>query len=111
MYKAYFHLARGLSLHIDGHDTIGVFVVKGIIEGDESCIKHPKDTPLGIRKSSTNIIGGTAVQQCKYAAAHHCAKPQRGSGRNFPNNVLDLDADSRVLAMHAEPQSILVLVS
>ncbi len=96
-------LCSGLGMLIDFNDTLMIFAPKGSENtGHLGAVREPNATrPPGLKNSDVKIISGAVYFGIKREVSKYASHLQRGfvAGRNFLDNVVDLDAWSRKYAM------------
>ena len=96
-------LCAGNLMPCDFNDALFIFVPKGLEEDDElGIVRSPDATrPLGLKNTDVKCISGATHYLIKRPLAARAAPQQNGFvfGRNFINNVVDLDTRARCFAM------------
>ena len=97
-------LCAGLLMPCNFNDALFIFVPKGTEDDDETgIIRSPSATrPLGLKNTDVKCISGATHFLIRHSIAKFAARQQNGfvHGRNFINNVVDLDTRARCLAMN-----------
>lgn len=87
---------------LDFNDTLMTFIPKGEEELDEKeVVRSPESTrPLGLKNSDNKLIAAVTNGSLKRGVSGGACEVQRGfiQGRNFVNNIIELDAWSRAYA-------------
>ena len=89
------------------------FLTKGDIIPDQEVIATPETTrPIGKKNTFNKGIGGTWGNAIKRAVAANLHHAQRGMtpGRNFVNNIVDLDCMGRIFGFLGHATSFLPLL-
>eukprot|EP00959_Pyramimonas_sp_CCMP1952_P027719 581675-Pyramimonas_sp.AAC.1 len=85
--------------------SIAVFPAKGTRDDDpQEVLRRAGETrPLALENTSKKAVMWALTSCTKKVAGWHCVDTQGGfiCGRNFCNNIIELDARSRVLSMAA----------
>ena len=96
-------LCSGLNMMIDFNVTLQVFIAKGDDTHDSvEVMRDPSSTrPLGLKNTDNKIIAGAVHHSIKRAVSVGASPLQRRfvSGRNFINNIVDLDSKARLFSM------------
>ena len=87
---------------LDYNDTSNIFILKGEEEiDDREIIRSPESTrPIGMKNKDNTTISAVTNNSLKFDIARDACSTQRGflPGRNFVNNIVDLDAVARIYA-------------
>ena len=87
---------------LDYNDTLKIFIHKGEEEQDDhEIIRAPESTrPLGIKNKDNTTVAAVTNNCLKFDVARDACSAQRGflPGRNFVDNIVDLDAYARIYA-------------
>ena len=98
----YFELAAERHPCFGFNDSVTVFIPKGESDNDlELLARHPGETrPLGLKNSDNKTIAATINHSLKPLINDNACKLQRGfiAGRNFLNNIVDLDSFARIFS-------------
>ncbi|CAK0822839.1 unnamed protein product, partial [Prorocentrum cordatum] len=97
--------AKGQELFANTSDTIQIFLPKNVTDlelRDASCSRSPdKVRVLGLRNCDLKLISSTVNRAIRPALISLAPPCQRGfiPGRNFGNNILELDVSSRQMSI------------
>ena len=106
----YFELAADRHPSLGFNDSVTIFIPKGEADNDLDLLaRHPGETrPLGLKNTDNKTIASNINQSLKPLIFHNACKLQRGfiAGRNFLNNIVDLDSFARLFS---DPSNKLLL--
>jgi hypothetical protein len=95
-------LRRGNFMLMEYNDTLKIFIPKGEEEQDDvQIIRSPEATrPLGLKNKDNTTIAAVTNNSIRFPVARDACSLQRGFlvGRNFVNNIVDLDTFARIFA-------------
>jgi hypothetical protein len=113
LYDTSVWLRSGQRMLIEFNDTLQVFTPKGEEElDDKEIVRSPDSTrPLGLKNTDNKAIAACTNSSIKHAVARDACELQRGfiHGRNFVNNIIELDAFGRAYA--ADPSLFFALMA
>jgi len=106
LFEASLWLQRGLPLSWDFNEALTEWAVKGEEENDHVEVVRSPDSvrPLSLKNSDNKIICGVLNDKLSAPINQGACSLQRGfiKGRNFVNNIIDLDAHARAYATDTE---------
>jgi hypothetical protein len=99
-------LCAGLDMLIGFNDTLIVFKPKGSeLHDSVEVVRDPTSTrPLALKNADDKVISGAIHYVTKAPVAKCASRLQNGfiHGRNFLNNIVDLDSHARVFSMQKD---------
>ena len=99
-------LCSGFGMLIDFNEALFVFIAKGVENDDQGGItREPIATrPLGLKNADVKAVSGATYALIKRAVGLYASRLQRGfvQMRNFLDNIVDLDAHSRLYSMRTD---------
>ena len=109
----YFELAADRHPSLGFNDSVTVFIPKGEADNDLDLLaRHPGETrPLGLKNSDNKTIASNINYSLKPIIFNNACKLQRGfiAGRNFLNNIVDLDSFARLFSDPSSKCSLPIL--
>ena len=111
--NASFWITSGFNMSLTFNDVCNCFLIKGDIIPDQEVIATPETTrPIGKKNTFNKSIGGTwgnSIKRFIAASLHHA---QRGMtpGRNFVNNIVDIDCMGRIFGYLGHATSLMPLL-
>jgi len=113
LFEASLWLQSGLPLHMEFNDALTAFTPKGETDDDkQEVVREPDSTrPLSLKNTDNKSICAVLNRKIRHPIRTAACKIQRGFivGRNFVDNIVDLDTVARIYGMN--PLSLLPLLA